>query len=51
VCDAVRTVDCKVIEGMEVGGLTNAKLKLHMPANVSFEDVKIVPMPRQEIKP
>jgi hypothetical protein len=49
--DAVQSAGCRVIEGMEVGGLTNAKLKVHLPANVSFEDVKIVPMPRQESKP
>jgi hypothetical protein len=48
--DAVQSTDCKVIEGMKVGGLTNAKLKLHFPANVSFEDVKVVPMPGRDIK-
>ena len=46
--DALQSLDCKVIEGMTVSGLTNAKLKLSFPANVSFEDVKIVPLPRLE---
>jgi hypothetical protein len=31
-----------------VAGLTNAKMKISFPANVSFEDVKIVPLPKQE---
>lgn len=44
--DAVEGSGCRVIEAMEVGGLTNAKLKFAPPDKVSFEDVKIVPMPR-----
>ncbi len=48
ISDAIRPIGCKVIEGMEAGGLTNAKMKFGFPPNVSFEDVKIVPMPRQE---
>jgi hypothetical protein len=43
--DAVKSSGCKVIEAMEVGGLTNAKLKYGFPDKISFEDVKIVPMP------
>lgn len=42
--DAVHSAGCKVIEAMEVGGLTNAKLKFGFPDKVSFEGVKIVPM-------
>lgn len=45
--DSVDSTDCKVVEGMECGGLTNAKMKLQLPANVVFEDVEIVPMPKQ----
>lgn len=48
VSDVVQPNACKVIQGMEVAGLTNAEMKLGFPANVSFEGVKIVPMPRQE---
>lgn len=44
--EAVKSTDCKVIEAMEVGGLTNAKLKFGFPDKVSFEGVKIVPMPK-----
>ena len=46
--DAIQSPDCKVIEGMKVGGLTNARMKMSLPANISFEDVKIVPLPKQE---
>jgi len=44
--EAVKSTDCKVIEAMQVGGLTNAKLKFGFPDKVSFEGVKIVPMPK-----
>jgi hypothetical protein len=46
--DSVKSTDCKVIEGMEVAGIMNAKLRLHLPCNVSFEDCKIVPISQQE---
>jgi hypothetical protein len=46
--DALRSTDCKVIEGMEVAGIMNAKLKLHLPWDVSFEDCKIVPISQQK---
>ena len=42
--DAVKSIECKVIEGMEVTGIMNAKLRFHLPCNVSFEDCKITPM-------
>ena len=42
--DSTKSTDCKLIEGMEVTGFMNAKLKLHMPGNVSFEDCKIISM-------
>ena len=44
--EAVESSGRKVIEAMAVGGLTNAKLKFGFPDKVSFEGVKIVPMPR-----
>jgi len=42
--DSVQSSDCKVIEGMEVSGIMNAKLRFHLPCNVSFEDCKITPV-------
>lgn len=42
--DSVQSSDCKVVEGMEVSGIMNAKLRFHLPCNVSFEDCKITPV-------
>jgi hypothetical protein len=42
--DAVKSTDCKVIEGMEVAGIMNATLRFHLPCNVSFDDCKIIPI-------
>lgn len=33
--DSVKSNSCKVIEGMEVAGIMNAKLRFHLPCNVS----------------
>jgi hypothetical protein len=46
--DSVEPIGCKVIQGMEVVGLMNAKTRFHFPANVSFEDCKIIPIPRPQ---
>ena len=46
--ESVRSTNCKVIEGMEVAGIMNAKLKLQLPCNVSFEDCKITPISQQK---
>ena len=48
ICDSIKSTDCKVIEGMEVSGFMNAKLKLHLPFNVSFEDCKIIPISQRK---
>ena len=42
--DSVQSSECKVIEGMEVSGIMNAKLRFHLPCNVSFEGCKITPI-------
>jgi len=46
--DSVKSTDCKVIEGMEVAGIMNAKLRFHLPCNISFEDCSIIPISNQE---
>ncbi len=48
--DSVRSTGCKVIQGMEVAGIMNAKLRFHLPCNVSFEDCKTTPIsqPKKE---
>jgi hypothetical protein len=48
--DSVQQSDCKVIEGMEVAGIMNAKLRFHLPCSVSFEDCKITPIFRRKQK-
>jgi hypothetical protein len=45
--DVVKSTGSKVVEGMEVAGIMNAKLSFHFPGNVSFEDCKIVPISKQ----
>ena len=41
---AVRSCDCKVVEGMKVAGIMNAQLRIQLPCNVSFDDCRIVPI-------
>jgi hypothetical protein len=48
--DSVKSNNCKVIEGMEVVGIMNAKLRFHLPCNVSFEDCKITPISQKKGK-
>ena len=42
--EVVRSADCRVIEGMEVAGIMNARIKFDLPGNVSFEDCRTVSM-------
>ena len=42
--DAVKSTDCKVIEGMEVTGIMNATLRFHLPGNISFENCRTIPI-------
>ena len=42
--DAARSTGCKVIAGMEVAGVMNAKLRFSLPCDISFEDCRIVPI-------
>jgi len=44
--DAVRPTGRQVIEGMEVTGFMNAKLRFRPPGTVSFADCRIVPFSR-----
>jgi hypothetical protein len=44
--EVVRSAGCRVIEGMEVAGIMNARIKFHLPGNVSFENCKTVPISR-----
>ncbi len=42
--NAVKSVGTKVVEAMEVAGFMNAKLKFHLPCDISFADCKIMPI-------
>jgi hypothetical protein len=48
--EALKSTDCKVIEGMEVAGIMNAQIRFHLPGNVSFENSKIVPISQMNQK-
>lgn len=41
---AVKSEDCKVIEGMKVTGIMNAELKFRLPGNISFVKCNTVPI-------
>ena len=45
--DSVESTGCRVFEGMEFEGIMNARLKFHLPCNVSFEDCKTIPISQQ----
>jgi hypothetical protein len=40
--ESVASTDCKVIEGMAVSSLMNAKLKFRFPCNLSFDECRTV---------
>ena len=42
--EALKSTECKLIEGMEVAGIMNAQIRFHLPGNVSFENCRIVPI-------
>ena len=44
--DAVKSTGARVIEGMQVAGLMNAKLSFQLPANIAFKDCRIIPISR-----
>ena len=46
--DSVESTGCKVIEGMQVTGIMNAKLKFQLPGNISFDDCKTIPISQEE---
>jgi hypothetical protein len=41
---AVESMDCKVVEGMQVTGIMNAQLRFHWPCDICFEDCSTVPI-------
>jgi len=49
--DAVAESGCRVIEGMQVTGYMNANLRLRFPADITFENCKIVPLRQHPAAP
>ena len=49
--DAVKSCDCKIVEGMEVAGIMNARLSFELPCNVSFADCRVVPICGKKTNP
>lgn len=45
--DAVRPTGARVIEGMQVAGLMNAKLSIQLSGDIAFKECKIVPISGQ----
>ena len=48
--DSVRSIGCKVIDGMEVTGIMNATLRFHLPCNVTFENCRTIPISQENKK-
>lgn len=44
--DSVDSAECRIIEGMELTGIMNAKLKIAPPGDVCFGDCRVVPVSR-----
>ena len=49
--ESVAPIGCKVIEGMEVVGFMNAKMRIDWRGNVSFADCRLVPITTSESSP
>ena len=46
--EAVRDMDCRVIEGMRVAGIMNARLSFRLPDQITFDDCRIYPISQPE---
>lgn len=42
--DSIGSLECRVIEGMKVSGIMNAKLKISLLGNISFAEHKTIPL-------
>lgn len=40
--DALKSTDCRVIQGMEVAGIVNVKVRLRFPGTLALEDCRII---------
>ena len=40
--DALKSTDCKVLQGMKVTGIVNVKVKFHLPGTLSLDECRII---------
>ncbi|MFC1765499.1 hypothetical protein ACFL6U_25935 [Planctomycetota bacterium] len=46
--ELAKSTNCRVIEGMEVVGVMNARPRIRFPGNISFEDCQIISLPQPQ---
>ena len=46
--DALKSIDCKVVQGMRVEGIVNVKVRFHLPGTLSLEDCKIISVSKEQ---
>jgi len=46
--DSIQNNSCRVIEGMRTTGIMNTKLCFTLPANISFQDSRIIPFSSEQ---
>lgn len=46
--DLIKADECKIIQGMEITGFMNAKIRFRLPGNICFEDCKVIPLAQQK---
>ena len=44
--EAAASTGCRIVEGMQVTGIMNAKMRVRVPGNITFEECAIVPIGR-----
>lgn len=46
--EAVKSTGARVIEGMQVAGLMNAKLSFQLPGEIAFKECRVIPISGQQ---
>ena len=46
--DSIQSKSCRVIEGMRTTGIMNTKLCFSLPANISFQESRIIPFSKEQ---
>lgn len=46
--DSIQSTSCRVIEGMKTTGIMNTRLCFTLPANISFQDSRIIPFSSEQ---